>query len=59
MLTDCCTKLLPKPAFWKQYAAMGVIRNELGNSIGKGLSTLVTGYGNGIAPGNGIWNAVG
>jgi len=55
MLADCFTKPLPKPAFLKQYAAMGMI----GIGLGNGLSTLTNGRGNGIGIGKGIGNAVG
>jgi hypothetical protein len=43
MLADCFTKPLPKPAFWKQCAVMGMIGNGLGIGIGNGLGN---GYGN-------------
>ena len=67
MLADCFTKPLPKPAFLKQCAAMGMIGNGLGNGlgigIGNGLRTigngLGNGHGNGIRTGKGIVNAVG
>jgi len=57
MLADCFTKLLPKPAFLKQCAAMVMI----GIGLGNGLGTLGIGHGNGIEIGtrNGIGNAVG
>ena len=48
MLADCFTKPLPKSAFLKQCAAMGMIGNGPGN-----------GHGNGIGTGKGIGNAVG
>jgi hypothetical protein len=53
-LADCFTKPLPKPAFLKQCAAMGMIGIGLGNGLGNG-------HGNGIGIGNvhGIGNAVG
>jgi hypothetical protein len=50
MLTNCFRKPLPKPAFLKQYAAMGMIGIGLGNGLGKGLGD---GLGNGL--GNGLW----
>jgi len=72
MLADCFTKPLPKPAFLKQCAAMGMIGNGLGtlgnglgigirNGLGNGLGTLGNGHGNGIGigTGKGIGNAVG
>jgi len=49
MLASCFTKPLPKSAFWKQCAAMGMIGIGLGNGLGIGNS-------NGI--GIGILNAV-
>jgi hypothetical protein len=54
MFADCFTKPLPKPAFFKQCAAMGMIGIGLGNGLG-------IGHGNGIGIGNGkgIGNAVG
>jgi hypothetical protein len=54
MFTDCFTKPLPKPAFLKQCAAMGMIGIGHGNGLG-------IGHGNGIGIGNGkgIGNAVG
>ena len=55
MLANCFTKPLPKPAFLKQCAAMGMIAIGLGN----GLGTLGNGRGNCIGIGNGIGNAVG
>jgi len=48
ILADCFTKPLPKPAFLKQCAALGIIGIGLGN-----------GCGNVIGIGNGIGNAVG
>jgi hypothetical protein len=67
MLTDCFTKLLPKPTFLKKCAAMGMIGIGLGNGLrigirnglGNGVSTLRNGRGNGIGigHGNGIGNA--
>jgi len=70
MLADCFTKPLPKPAFLKQCAAMGIIGiglgNGLGNSLGIGIGNgigngLGNGRGNGlgIGHGNGIGNAIG
>jgi len=59
MLADCFTKPLPKPAFLKQCAAMGMIGIGLGNGLGNGLVTLGNGHGNGIGLGNGIGNAIG
>ena len=73
MLADCFTKPLPKPAFFMQCAAMGMIGIGLGNGLGNGLrigirnglgnglGTLGNGRGNGIGigHGNGIGNAVG
>jgi len=61
MLADCFTKPLPKSAFLKQCAAMGMIRIGLGNGLGigirnglgHGLGRLGHGRGNGIAIGNG------
>jgi hypothetical protein len=43
MLADCVTKPLPKPAFLKQCAAMGMIGIGLGNGIGigKGIGNAV------------------
>ena len=64
MLADCFTKPLPKPAFLKQCAAMGMIGIGLGNGlrigIGNGLGTLGNRGGNGIAivTRNGIGNTV-
>jgi len=37
MLADCFTKSLPKPAFWKQCAGMGMIGIGLRNGVGNGL----------------------
>jgi hypothetical protein len=71
MLADCFTKPLPKPAFLKQCAAMGMIGNGLGNGLGIGIGNglgnglgtigngLGNGHGNGIGTGKGIGNAVG
>jgi len=68
MLADCFTKPLPKPAFLKQCAAMGMIGIGLGNGLVIGLGNghgndigigLRNGHGNGIGTGNGIGNAVG
>jgi hypothetical protein len=74
MLADCFTKPLPKPAFLKQCAAMGIIgiglgngvrigiMNDLGNGLstfGIGLRTRGNGHRNGIGIGNGIGNPVG
>jgi len=70
MLADCFTKPLPKLAFLKQCAAMGMIGIGLGNGVGNGLGIgigngiangLGNGHGNGIGigHGNGIGNAVG
>jgi len=61
MLADCFTKPLPKTAFLKQCAAMGMIGIGLGNGLGNGLGTLGNGRGNGtgIGNGNGIGNAIG
>jgi hypothetical protein len=50
MLAHCFTKPLPKPAFLKQCAAMGLIGFGLGNGLGIGI---------GIGHGNGIGIAVG
>jgi hypothetical protein len=71
MLANCFTQPLPKPAFMKQCAAMGMIGIGLGNSrgygLGKGLrnglrvgigNALGNSHGNGISTGNGIGNAV-
>ena len=61
MLADCFTKPLPKPAFFKQCAAIGMIEIGLGKSFATGLGN---GLGNGIGTGNdmgtgkGIGNAV-
>jgi hypothetical protein len=53
MLADCFTKPLPKPAFLKQCAAMGMIGNGLGIGIRNGL-------GNALGPiGNGRGNRIG
>jgi len=73
MLADCFTKPLPKPAFLRQCAAMGMIGIGLGNGLGNGLGIgMRNGLGNGlgmigngrgngigIGQGNGIGNAVG
>jgi len=40
MLADCFTKPLPKPAFLKQCAAMGMIGIGIGNGLGNGLGTI-------------------
>jgi hypothetical protein len=60
MLANCFTKPLPKPAFCKQCAAMGMIGIGLGNGLwnglrigfrndlGNGLGMLGNGRGNGI-----------
>jgi len=50
MLANCFTKPLPKPAFLKQCAAMGMIGIGIGNGHGNGI---------GIGIGKGIGNAVG
>jgi len=55
MLAGYFTKPLPKPAFLKKTAAMGIIGIGIGNSLGNGLGIL----GNGVGTGNGIRNAVG
>jgi len=62
MLASCFTKPLPRPAFLKQCAAMGMsgigLRNAFGNGIGNGL-------GNGVGDGHvndtgiGTWNGIG
>jgi len=65
MLADCFTKPLPKPAFLKQCAAMGMVGIGLGNGrrigirngLGNGLSTV--GYDIGLGIGYGIGNAIG
>jgi hypothetical protein len=54
MLADCFTKPLPKPAFLKQCAPMGMIGIGLGNSLGNGL-----GNGFGIGIGKGLGNGLG
>ena len=54
MLADCFTKPLPKPAFLKQCAAIGMIGIGLGNRLGNGL-----GNGIGIGIGNGLGNGRG
>jgi len=71
MLANCFTKPLPKPAFLKQFAAIGMIVIGLGNGLGigignglgNGLRTIGNGLGNGhrngIGSGKGIGNAVG
>jgi len=69
ILADCFTKPLPKPAFLKQCAAMGMIGiglgNALGNGLGNGLGTIGNrlrndhGNGIGIGTGKGIGNAFG
>jgi hypothetical protein len=66
MLADCFTKPLPKPAFLKQCAAMGMIGIGLGNDPGHGLRSgigngLGNGHGNivGIGTRKGIGNAIG
>jgi hypothetical protein len=60
MLADCVTMLLPKPAFVKQCAAMGMIRIRLGNYLEIGIgSVLRSGHANGIGTGKGIGNAIG
>jgi len=53
MLADCFTKPLPKPAFLKQCAAIGMIGIRLGNGLGNGLGTLGNGFG------IGIWSGLG
>ena len=65
MIADCFTNPLPKPAFLKQCAAMGMIgiglRNGLGIGIGNGIGNgLGNGHGNGIGIGIGkvIGNAI-
>ena len=50
MIADCFTKPLPKTAFLKQSAAMGMIGVGLGNGLGNAI---------GIGTGKGIGNAVG
>jgi hypothetical protein len=57
-LANCFTKPLPKPAFLKQCAAMGMIGIGLGIGIGNGLGH-VHGIGIRIGNGKGIRNAVG
>jgi hypothetical protein len=66
MLADCFTKPLPKPAFLKQCAAMGMIgiglRNDLGHGLRSGIGNgLGNGHGNivGIGTRKGIGNAIG
>jgi hypothetical protein len=63
MLADCLTKPLPKPAFLKQCAAMGMIgiglRNGLGNGLGHSLGTIGNGLGNGHGNGIGIGHGMG
>jgi hypothetical protein len=57
MLADCFTKPLPKPAFLKQCAAMGMIGIGLGNDLGIGIGN---GIGNGLDMlGNGLGNGHG
>jgi len=70
MLADCFTTPLPKPAFLKQGAAMGMIAIGLGNGVGIGIGNglgngldmhgngLGNGCGSGIGTGNRIGNAV-
>jgi hypothetical protein len=48
MLADCFTKPLPKPPFWKQCAAMGMIGNGLRIGIGNGLGYGLCTIGNGL-----------
>jgi len=69
MLAHCFPKLLPKPAYMKQCAVMGMIRIGLGNVLGieignclrNSLNMFANGYGSGIgmAIGHGIMNAIG
>jgi len=60
MVADCFTKPLPKSAFLKQCAAMGMIGIGLGNGLGIGIGNGVgNGHGNGIGTENGIGNGVG
>jgi hypothetical protein len=54
MLADCFTKPLPKPAFLKQCAAMGMIGIGLGNGLGNRF-----GHGLGIGIRNGLGNGLG
>jgi hypothetical protein len=41
MLADYFTKSLPKPASFKQCAAMGMIGIGLGNRLGNGLGNAI------------------
>jgi len=61
MLADSFIKPLPKPPFWKQCAAMGMIGIGLRNGLGDGSSTLRNGRskGMGIVNGHGLGNALG
>jgi hypothetical protein len=59
MLADCFTKPLPKPAFLKHCAVMGMIGTGLGNGLGTIGNGHGNGHGNGIGTGKGIGNAVG
>jgi hypothetical protein len=74
MLADCFNKPLPKPAFLKQCAAMGMIGiglgNDLGtlgnglgigirNGLGNGLGTIRNGLGNGHGNGIGTGKGIG
>jgi hypothetical protein len=61
MLADCFTKPMPKPAFLKQCAEMGMIRIGLGNGLGIGIGNGIKNglgncHGNGIGTRNGIGN---
>jgi len=71
MIADCFTEPLPKPAFLKSCAEMGMIGIGLGNGLGNGLGIGIRhGVGNALGipgnahrndtgTGNGIGNAVG
>jgi hypothetical protein len=58
-LADCFTKPLPKPAWLKLCAAMGLTGIQLGNGLRIAICTaLGNGHGNDIRTGNGTENAV-
>ena len=67
MLADCLTNPLWKPAFLKQFAAVGLIRIGLANGLANGLdivfgigrgNCLWNGHQHGMGTGNGIRNGV-
>jgi len=59
MLANCFKGPLPKPAFWKQCAAMGMIGFGVRNGLGSLRMGLANGSRNclGNGPGNGIGTA--